>query len=662
MNLKKIIVPVLFVLLSGFSLMTVSCGEPERFDLSGDGGITDENPSESPDEGDAGDEGTATDSDGDGVADESDNCPGDANADQTDTDSDGDGNVCDDDNDGDGVADTSDAFPDDSTELSDSDLDGVGDNSDNCPSVSNADQSDIDGDGMGDVCDDDADGDGIADESDNCPDNSNSDQADLDDDETGDPCDDDADGDGYTADEGDCDDADSALNPGATETEDGIDNDCDEIVDNHLSSTDDDGDGYSEDDGDCNDADSALNPGATEAEDGIDNDCDGLVDNHTDSYDDDDDGITENDGDCDDDAASIYPGAAEIFDLADSDCNGAADENFGLSGSSSLIDGQNSGDQFGRAVTIVGDVNGDGLDDFAVAAPYADDGADSNVGKTYLFYGTDPFSGSLDVSEADVTFVGEAANDYSGTSVSTAGDVNADGFADFLIGAYKNDGSGTDQGRVYLVYGSDALSGSSDLASTADITITGGNNYDYFGFHVARGGDINGDGYEDFLVGAYGNDDGGNSSGKVYVFYGSDSLSGTLTASDAHATFTGENVGDVAGKTVAPAGDVDGDGYDDFLIAAPSYDHNSDSSAGKVYLVYGQDPDGDAPLTGDIDLSSVGASVDGASFIGEDAGDNLGLSLVGVGNVSGSAYDDFVLGAYKSDTGGSDSGEVYLFT
>jgi len=138
----------------------------------------------------------ATDDDGDGLWNSADNCPSVSNLDQSDIDGDGAGDLCDDDIDGDGHDNGVDAFPNDASEYSDADGDAVGDNSDNCITVANLDQADSDGDLLGDACELDSDGDGVDDNDDNCPLVSNVSQADADGDSIGDACENDTDGDG----------------------------------------------------------------------------------------------------------------------------------------------------------------------------------------------------------------------------------------------------------------------------------------------------------------------------------------------------------------------------------------------------------------------------------------------------------------------------------
>ncbi len=137
---------------------------------------------------------------------------------------------------------------------------------------------------------------------------------------------DDLDGDGYAPEGGDCDDSRDDVHPGAAEVGDGVDNDCDTVIDEDTDARDDDGDGFSERDGDCNDADPTMLPAGGEEANGRDDNCDGVTDEGTDAFDDDGDGVAEAGGDCDDDAPTVYPGAPEVPDTLDNDCNGEIDD------------------------------------------------------------------------------------------------------------------------------------------------------------------------------------------------------------------------------------------------------------------------------------------------------------------------------------------------
>jgi hypothetical protein len=185
----------------------------------------------------------------------------------------------------------------------------------------------------------------------------------------------DDDGDGYAETDGDCDDADASSFPGGTEVVDGADNDCDGVLENGTTVYDDDGDGWTEAAGDCDDEHYGSHPGAAELEDGLDNDCDGVVDEGTDAYDDDGDGWTEYGGDCNDASASVYPGAAENTSNAiDEDCNGVAEADYDSDGYLSIATGGDDCDD-GDAYTFPGaapedsttdcmsDADGDGFGD-----------------------------------------------------------------------------------------------------------------------------------------------------------------------------------------------------------------------------------------------------------------------------------------------------------
>ena len=208
----------------------------------------------------------------------------------------------------------------------------------------------------------------------------------------------------------------------------------------------------------------------------------------------------------------------------------------------------------GISVSGAGDVNNDGYDDVIVGA-YS---CDFNTGRAFIYYG----GNSMD-NTADLSMEGEpGGNNFFGYSVSSAGDVNNDGYGDVVVGAY---GYNSNTGRAYVYYGG------SSMDNVADVTITGEGNGNYFGYFVSNAIDANNDGYGDVVVGAYGYN---SNTGRAYVYYGESSMDNV-----ADVTITGEGTGNHFGRSVSGAGDVNNDGYDDVIVGAYEYPNN-----GKVYI------------------------------------------------------------------------------
>jgi hypothetical protein len=281
------------------------------------------------------------------------------------------------------------------------------------------------------------------------------------------------------------------------------------------------------------------------------------------------------------------------------------------------VAGEATGDRLGYSVSTAGDVNGDGYSDVVVGAY----GNASFTGKAYLYLGG---SSGLSTS-ASWTAVGEAASDYFGYSVSTAGDVNGDGYSDVVVGAYRNTGF---TGKAYLYLG-----GSSGLSASASWTAAGEATGGSFGHSVSTAGDVDGDGYSDVVVGAYAD---ASSTGKAYLYLGGSS---GLSAS-ASWTAVGEATGDRFGYSASTAGDVNGDGYSDVVVSA----YSNASSTGKAYVYLGG-------------WSGLAA---GASWTasGEATGDRFGFSVSTAGDANGDGFSDVVVGAYGN---ASDTGRAYLY-
>ncbi len=299
--------------------------------------------------------------------------------------------------------------------------------------------------------------------------------------------------------------------------------------------------------------------------------------------------------------------------------------------------------------SLGGDVNGDGLDDMLIGAP----GAMAGAGQTYLIYGRRDPDNSVNLSlEADVTFNGEVSQDRSGKSVAIVGDVNGDGYDDVLIGAFSADYlTRIDAGKSYLFYGGPALSGTLSLAA-ADVMLYGAAPSDQSGQVVRAAGDVNRDGFDDFLIGAPEADPSGrNQAGESYLIYGGLSLPAVIALDSADVIFSGKNAGDRSGHSLAGAGDVNGDGYDDLIIGAYLADPGSVASAGESYLVYGGSALSTRPSLTDADVT----------FTGNASNDQSGYAVSSAGDVNGDGYHDIVIGAYAADVGGNDSGVAYLF-
>ena len=450
----------------------------------------------------------------------------------------------------------------------------------------------------------------------------------------------DEDGDGQMGCQGDCDDHDASLYPGAPELCDARDNDCDGVV--PADELDGDGDGYIACD-ECDDGNADVHPAASEVCNGSDDNCDGLLPD--DEADGDGDGSMVCEGDCDDGDGGIHPGAQELCaDGLDNDCDGT-DNGCGpngeilLANSDAKLTGEASEDYAGIRVTGAGDVNGDGYGDALVAA-YHESSVSSCSGAVYVVAG--PVSGAVGLAGSVTKFVGEAAWDYAGIDAAGGYDVNEDGLDDVLVGAYGDDTTGAEAGAVYLMLtpfsGTVALSG-------ADAKIVGQAEGDRAGWAVALVDDGDGDGLPEILVGAPQYDGDGTDVGCAYLLH--PPLDPYVELEFADTTFVGEASEDLAGRAVSRAGDVNGDGFDDLLVGAPENDGAAVNS-GAAYLVYSM-------LAGEFGLGDIGVKL-----IGEAADDQAGRAVAPAGDVNGDGFDDVIVGAWQNDGAASDAGAAYL--
>ncbi|MFT7618112.1 MAG: hypothetical protein ACI97A_001752 [Planctomycetota bacterium] len=421
-----------------------------------------------------------------------------------------------------------------------------------------------------------------------------------------------------------------------------------------------------------------------------------------------------------------------IIGAPDASFSGSATVVSGLDGSLiQLFLGSGSGSDFGRTVSSAGDVNGDGRADIIVGDTLSDVNG-TNSGSVHVF-----------AAEIAPSFcpVGTAANNQFGVHVSTAGDVNDDGFDDVIVGAHLADTNGIDAGHARVISGVDGTvlhslsgikpgdhfgrvvgaagdingdgfadvivgaseddnnglnAGSALIFSGVDGTIlftfNGGSDGDFLGFCVGGAGDVNGDGHDDVIAGAYGDDDNGLDCGSATVYSGAD-------GSILHLIL-GANSGDEFGRAVDGAGDANGDGFADFIVGAHLEDTNGvDAGAATIYSGadgsvlnsflgdnagdgFGRSVSGAGDFNGDgfadvvigahlddnngVDAGSVRviSGFDGVTiytFNGQDAGDNFGFSASGAGDIDGDDVDDLIVGAFQDDNAGAESGSAKIY-
>ena len=339
------------------------------------------------------------------------------------------------------------------------------------------------------------------------------------------------------------------------------------------------------------------------------------------------------------------------------------------------IDGIAEGDFFGGAVTNIGDLNDDGFEDIAIGANGVDANGSENAGATYVIFGREEaFLDDLDLELLDGTsgFVisGDNSGDFSGVSVSGAGDFNGDGIDDLLVGANLADPGERDRaGITYVIFGqSGGFTAELDLSNLGSdgFTISGVADGDVSGSSVTAVGDVNGDGFADVGIGAPYADTDNPNAGQGYIVFGTDTgftegffLLSSLDGSNGF-TVDGINVDDRLGTSISAAGDVNNDGTDDFIISAIG----TNEEAGTSYVIFGQD--GEEPFDATLDLADLNINT-GFAIDGIVETDRSGESVSDLGDVNNDGIDDLLIGAPQASPriGDSrdairDSGEAYV--
>ena len=460
----------------------------------------------------------------------------------------------------------------------------------------------------------------------------------------------DGDGDGEAA-CSDCDDTEPTMFTGNPEVCDALDNDCDGAVPiwGPNGEIDNDGDGYAECSGDCSDFVASINPGAVDGCDGVDTNCNGVIDDMNDA---DGDGWCA--GDCDDTDPALYPGQWDPNGGADLDCDGT--DVTGLAYPTVTIQGEQAQSTFALSVSGIGDVDGDGFEDFAAGAPNWSATSNSQEGRVYVFLGGQ-FSGSttLSASAANVIIEGALPGDQLGRALTGAGDVDGDGLDDLLVGAPEGIVGTTRTGYALLVPGS-VLQSSTFLWSDdpAAVRFEAEDGGDQAGFSVAGVGNVDGDtggllgqGLDDLVICSPERSLPFVDRGRCYVVLGAQLGSSPIfPLANAWTTVDGETAGDLFGTAVAGVPDLDGDSLPEVLFGATQL------GRGRAYLFLGVD------LAAPGSLSATSAH---ATWEGEDNNDRAGHRVGALGDLDGDGLSELLVTAWRqSYVGATARGAAYV--
>jgi hypothetical protein len=331
----------------------------------------------------------------------------------------------------------------------------------------------------------------------------------------------------------------------------------------------------------------------------------------------------------------------------------------------------------GSSLSRAGDFNGDGHDDIIIGTPQAGTSGRTNAGAAYVVYGGPGLPQVIDLASLGsrgLVIQGAKEGDRLGSAVGNLGDFNQDGLPDVIVSAPEADPGGSKSGRVYVVFGASGPRQTLDLDSpgTAVMTINGTHQDDRIGNDVSCGGDWNGDGAPDALIGVQGESpDDRSDAGSTYLVFGGKDLPASIELSE-HTlgsrgfVLEGGGGGDSSGHSVQCVGDFNADGLDDFMIGADKAQPHAVGNSGQSYLVFGRR----SSPGEEIELKKLGAG--GVYLNGENAGDASGHVVADAGDLNGDGASDILVvareasapaagGGMANHSGRKRSGIVYVF-
>lgn len=328
------------------------------------------------------------------------------------------------------------------------------------------------------------------------------------------------------------------------------------------------------------------------------------------------------------------------------------------------IAGGDAGDRVGSSIAGAGDVNGDGLDDYIIGAPSAGPNGLQGAGEAFVVFGSAVNPTSLSLNTLNGTngfrFGGVTYHDELGHDVKGAGDVNNDGFADLIIGAPGADPNDVaEAGVAYVVFGRASFPAAVDPSSlngANGFRVDGIDENDRTGTSVSAAGDVNGDGFDDVIIGApYAAPGGADGKGRAYVVFGGDTFEPSIELAsldgDDGFQINGVAAESYAGRIVSAAGDLNGDGYGDVLVTAGTYLAARSLDTGTAFVLFGG-----SLFSAKVNLSDLNGT-NGFRLEGIAQGDNAGRSAAAAGDVNGDGRDDLIIGApFAADN----RGEAYV--